>query len=63
MAHTITSTNPRGKMTSLITSSVTSVGTFADFFGQETQIIPSCLILSMKLSILAVNSDLLLVKK
>src|SRR6266700_5412000 len=36
-AHTFTSTNPSGSATARITSSVTSVGTPADFFGQETQ--------------------------
>src|SRR5437879_5720273 len=39
-AHTFVSTNPSGKATSRITSSVTSVGIAADFFGQETQSIP-----------------------
>src|ERR1700682_6503082 len=39
-AHTFVSTNPSGKATSRITSSVTSVETPADFFGQDTHTIP-----------------------
>ena len=37
-AHTLMSTKPRGSATSRIVSSVMSVGTFAVFFGQDTQI-------------------------
>src|SRR5258708_1223290 len=37
-AHTLMSTKPRGSATSRIVSSVMSVGTFAAFFGQDTQI-------------------------
>src|SRR5262249_25624686 len=40
IAHTFTSTNPSGSATARTTSSVTSVGTPADFFGQETQTVP-----------------------
>src|SRR5882724_2097690 len=39
-AHTFTSTNPSGSATERITSSVTSPGTPADFFGHETQSVP-----------------------
>src|SRR5687767_2746435 len=37
-AHTFTSTSPRGKAASRTVSSVISVGSFADFLYQETQI-------------------------
>src|SRR5882672_640794 len=40
-AHTLMSTRPIGSATSLIVSSVMSVGTLADFFGQDTQIAAS----------------------
>src|SRR5213595_3689033 len=40
IAHTFTSTNPIGSATSRTTSSVTSVSTLADLFGQETQTVP-----------------------
>src|SRR2546430_13466236 len=40
-AHTFTSTNPSGRATARMTSSVTSVGTPADFFGHETQSTPA----------------------
>lgn len=36
-AQTLTSTKPSGSATARTTSSVTSVGTFEDFFGQDTQ--------------------------
>src|SRR6266496_58568 len=42
-AQTLMSTRPIGNATSLIVSSVMSVGTLDDFFGQDTQIDPSCL--------------------
>src|SRR4030065_60728 len=45
-AHTFTSTRPKGSASFLMVSSVMSVGTLADFFGHETQIIPSCLSLA-----------------
>ena len=38
-AHTLMSTKPRGSATSRTVSSVMSVGTFAVFFGQDTQIV------------------------
>jgi len=44
-AHTLISTSPIGSATSRIVSSVMSVLTPEDFFGQETQIIPSGTIL------------------
>src|SRR5229473_1510852 len=37
IAHTLLSTRPVGRATNRITSSVISVGTFDDFFGQATQ--------------------------
>lgn len=40
-AQTLMSTNPRGRQTSRIVSSVMSVGTLEAFFGQETQTILS----------------------
>src|SRR6266478_5487908 len=45
-AQTLMSTSPSGSATSLMVSSVTSVGTFDDFLGHDTQIIPSGLIFS-----------------
>jgi hypothetical protein len=45
-AQTLISTSPIGNATSLIVSSVMSVGTLDDFFGHDTQIIPSCFSLS-----------------
>src|SRR5262249_39501597 len=44
-AHTLISTSPIGSATSRIVSSVISVFTPEDFFGQETQITPSGTIL------------------
>jgi hypothetical protein len=41
-AHTFTSTSPSGNASSRTVSSVMSVATFDAFFGQETQIVPSC---------------------
>lgn len=40
-AHTLMSTSPSGSAICLTVSSVTSVGTRDDRFGQETQITPS----------------------
>src|SRR5262249_12070598 len=39
--HTLMSTSPSGRARSRMTFSVTSVATFAVFFGHDTQIIPS----------------------
>jgi hypothetical protein len=48
IAHTFTSTNPSGNATARITSSVTSVGTPDDLFGQETQTAPASAIFSRR---------------
>ena len=48
IAHTFTSTNPSGSATARTTSSVTSVGTPDDLFGQETQTVPVSAIFSRK---------------
>ena len=45
-AQTLTSTKPRGRASAHTVSSVMSVGTPADFFGQETQTVPSGLSLA-----------------
>src|ERR1700730_6915450 len=45
-AQTLMSTSPSGSATSLMVSSVMSVGTFDDFLGHDTQIIPFGLIFS-----------------
>src|SRR5437867_921153 len=55
-AQTFMSTNPSGKAISRTTSSVISVGTLADFFGHETQIVPLSAILSRKIDNLLSNS-------
>src|SRR5437762_12556477 len=62
IAHTFTSTNPSGNATALITSSVTSVGTPDDLFGQETQTVPASAILARKTGNLFANSLRFLVK-
>src|SRR6266702_2101075 len=56
IAHTFTSTNPSGNATARITSSVTSVGTPDDLFGQETQTVPAFAIFSRKTGNLLSNS-------
>src|SRR6266498_2712179 len=61
-AQTLMSTRPIGNATSLIVSSVMSVGTLDDFFGQDTQIDPSCLSLLRVSRSAAVRCALLLVK-
>src|SRR5207244_9041961 len=55
-AQTFLSTNPSGKAISRTTSSVMSVGTLADFFGHETQIVPLSAIFSRKIDNLLSNS-------
>src|SRR5204863_5346290 len=62
IAHTFTSTNPSGNATARITSSVTSVSTLADLFGQETQTVPVSAIFSRKTDNLFSNSLRLLTK-
>jgi hypothetical protein len=62
IAHTLTSTNPSGSAMDRTTSSVTSVGTPADFFGQETQTIPVSATFSRKIDNLFSYSPRLLVK-
>ncbi len=57
-AQTLTSTNPSGKASSRIVSSVMSVGTLAAFFGQDTQITPLDLIELRKLSSSALKTAL-----
>jgi hypothetical protein len=56
IAHTFTSTNPRGSATARITSSVTSVGAPADFLGQEIQTVPVSETLSRRTGNLFANS-------
>jgi hypothetical protein len=55
-AQTFTSTKPSGNAISRMTSSVTSVETPEDFFGHETQTIPSSDILFRKIDIFFCNS-------
>ena len=62
-AQTFISTSPSGKATSRTVSSVISVGSFAAFLYQETQIAPSCLMSFLNLSSPAANSSRLFVKK
>jgi hypothetical protein len=62
IAHTFTSTNPSGRAIARITSSVTSVGTPDDLFGQETQTIPVSAIFSRKTDNLFANSLRFLMK-
>src|ERR1700737_1657742 len=62
-AQTFTSTNPSGNAISRITSSVTSVEIPEDFFGHETQIVPSSDILSRKIDNLLSSSLRLVVKR
>src|SRR5207237_3694402 len=50
IAHTFTSTNPSGSATARTTSSVTSVDTPDDLFGQETQTGPVSEIFSRKMA-------------
>ena len=63
IAHTFTSTNPRGSATSRTTFSVTSVGTPDDLFGQETQTVPVSAIFSRKIDNLLANSLRFLMKR
>jgi hypothetical protein len=56
IAHTFTSTNPSGSATARTTSSVTSVGTPDDRFGQEPQTTPVFAIFSRKTDNLVANS-------
>src|SRR5260221_11860886 len=62
-AHTLTSTSPRGSATSRIVSSVMSVGTLEDFFGQDTQIAASGLIRCRAFRNAAASLALLVTKK
>ncbi len=56
IAHTLTSTNPSGSAAARTTSSVTSVATPEDFFGQDTQTIPVSATFSRKTGNLVANS-------
>src|SRR5215813_15095230 len=56
IANTFTSANPRGSATARITSSVTSVGTPADFLGQEIQTVPVSETFSRRTGSLFANS-------
>src|SRR5262249_44932840 len=56
IAHTFTSTNPSGSATARTTSSVTSVATPDDLFGQETQTVPASAIFWRKTANLFSNS-------
>ena len=58
-AQTLMSTRPIGKATSRMVSSVMSVGTLEDLFGQETQITPSCFRFFREARSASVNSVLL----
>jgi hypothetical protein len=62
IAHTFTSTNPSGSATARTMSSVTSVGTPADFFGQETQTVPVSATFSRNAGSLFFNSVRVLMK-
>src|SRR5881409_3626437 len=62
IAHTFTSTNPSGNATARITSSVTSVGTPDDLFGQETQTVAASAIFSRRAGNRFANSLWLLMK-
>ena len=62
IAHTFTSTNPRGSATARTTSSVMSVETLDDLFGQETQTVPVCAIFSRKMGNFFSKSPRLLMK-
>jgi hypothetical protein len=61
-AHTFTSTNPSGSATARTLSSVTSVSTPDDLFGQETQTVPVSAIFSRKSDNLFSNSLSFLMK-
>src|SRR6266513_2446295 len=63
IAHTFTSTKPSGSATARITSSVTSVGTPADFFGHETQSVPVSATFSRNIGNFFSNSLRRVVKK
>src|ERR1700757_2284983 len=62
IAHTFTSTNPSGSATARTTSSVTSVETPDDRFGQETQTVPVSVTFSRKPGNLFANSLRFLMK-
>src|SRR5205814_7480722 len=62
IAHTFTSTNSSGSATVRTTSSVTSVATPDDCFGQETQTMPVSVIFSRKRANLFSNSLRFLMK-
>ena len=62
IAHTFTSTNPSGNATARTTSSVTSVSTPDDLFGQETQTVAASAIFSRRTGNRFANSLCFLMK-